>query len=98
MKAYIVKNNQLSDYPGDLMIDGEIIKSFNLEFEVEMKGISIIIGKSMPSSLIKKLRDKGVVFVKANSIEEVKDLDIPQFNKDGTIKRGAGCQPKFKVK
>ena len=33
--AVLIKNNEISSYPADLLIDGEVIKSFNIEFELE---------------------------------------------------------------
>ena len=74
--AIIVKNNKVSEYPGDLLIDGKIINSYNLEFECEMNNITLLIGKSLPSQLIKKLRDKGVTFLKVNSLKEIEDLNL----------------------
>ena len=96
--AILIKDNELLGYPADLLIDGEVVKSYNLEFECEMKGIELIIGKSMPSDVIKALRDKGVMFLKINSLDEIDGLDydiiIPkEFNK----KRGWGCSVGFKV-
>jgi len=74
--AVIVKNNKLNGYPGDLLIDGEIYKSYNLEFELMQKNVKILIAKSLSSSLIKKLRDLGVTFLKINSFEELEGLDL----------------------
>ena len=76
MIAVIVKNNEISGYPGDLLIDGKIYKSYNLEFELMAKNVNILIGKHLSSDLIKKLRDNGIVFLKVNSLEEIEDLDF----------------------
>ena len=74
--AIVVKNNELSDYPGDLLIDGKVIKSINLEFECEVNNITLLIAKSLPSELIKRLRDKGVTFLKVNSLREIEDFNL----------------------
>jgi len=93
----LVKNNELSDYPADLLIDGEIIKSYNIEFELESKKVNLLIGKSLPSFLIKSLRDKGIIFLKVNSIKELEGLNLDIiFPKEIRLKRGVGCQEKFK--
>jgi hypothetical protein len=93
--ALLVKDNELCGYPGDLLIDGEIRKSYNLEFECEMLKIEKLIAKSLPSSLIKKLRDKGVVFIKLKSIDEVKELDLDiKFVDEFKNKRGWKCGKK----
>jgi len=95
--AVLVKNNELSDYPADLLIDGEIIKSYNIEFELESKKVKLLIGKSLPSSLIKSLRDKGITFLKLNSLAELEGLDLNiNFPKEMRLKRGIGCQSRFK--
>jgi len=93
--ALIVKNNELSDYPGDLLIDGKIYKSYNLEFELSQKNVNILIGKSLSSNLIKKLRDLGITFLKVNSLEELEGLDLDiQFPKEFSNKRGWKCGKK----
>jgi hypothetical protein len=93
--ALLVKDNELCDYPGDLLVDGEVRKSYNLEFECEMLKIEKLIAKSLPSSLIKKLRDKGVVFIKFKSIDEVKDLNLDiQFTPEFKNNRGWKCGKK----
>ena len=93
--ALLVKDNELCDYPGDLLIDDEIRKSYNLEFECEMLKIEKLIAKSLPSSFIKKLRDKGVVFIKLKSIDEVKELDLDiKFVDEFKNKRGWKCGKK----
>ena len=74
--AIVVKNNELSDYPGDLLINGKVIKSINLEFECEVNNITLLIAKSLPSELIKRLRDKGVTFLKVNSLDEIEGLNL----------------------
>jgi hypothetical protein len=97
--AVLIKNNEISPYPADLLIDGEVIKSFNIEFELEVHKIDILIGRSLPSALIKRLREKGITFLKANSFDELKDIDIGvKFIKESKIKRGLGCGPRFKEK
>ncbi len=94
--AILVKNNELAGYPADLLIENKVIKSFNIEFECEKLGVKMIVGKSLPSVLIKKLRDKGILFLKIENIEALKglDLDVSFFN-ESKIKRGAGCQSRF---
>ena len=74
--AIIVKNNKISEYPGDLLIDGKVIKSYNLEFECEVNGVTMLIGKFLSSDLIKKLRDKGITFLKLNSLDEIEGLNL----------------------
>ena len=97
--AVLIKNNEISDYPADLLIDGEVIPSYNLEFELEMKGVDLLIGKSLPSMLIKKLRDKGITFLKVNDFSELEGLSLDvKLPKEVKIKRGNGCQPRFKEK
>ena len=76
MIAVLVKNNELSGYPADLLINGKVIKSYNLEFECEVNKINMLIGKSLPSGLIKKLRDKGMTFLKVNSLDEIEGLNL----------------------
>jgi hypothetical protein len=95
--AILVKDNDLSSYPCDILIEGEILKSYNLEFELEAKRVDLLIGKGLPSLLIKKLRDKGITFLKVSSLEEIKELDFDiSFFKENRIKRGLGCQLRFK--
>jgi len=95
MIAVLVKNNELSDYPADLLIDGEIIKSYNIEFELESKKVNLLIGKSLPSFLIKSLRDKGIIFLKVNSIKELEGLNLDIIlPKDFKNKRGWKCAKK----
>lgn len=74
--AIFVKGNELSGYPSDLLIDGDVVKSYNLEFECEVNGVTMVIGKSLSSELIKKLRDKGITFLKLNSLDEVEGLNL----------------------
>ena len=95
MIAVLVKNNELSDYPADLLINGEIIRSYNIKFELEVKKVKLLIGKSLSSSLIKSLRDKGIIFLKVNSLEELKDLNLDIIlPKDFKNKRGWKCGKK----
>ena len=93
--AILINNNELSGYPADLLIEGRVVKSYNLAFECEMKGIELIIGKSIPSKVIKELRDKGVMFLKINSLDELDGLDcdiiIPKEFKN---RRGWKCAKK----
>ena len=99
MTAVMIKDNKLSGYPSDLLINGEVIKSYNLEFELEAKNVNLLIGKSLPSPLIKSLRDKGITFLKVNSLEELSGLDLDiKLPKDLRFNRGAGCQSRFKLK
>jgi len=93
--AVVVKDNNLSDYPGDLLIDGEIYKSYNLEFELTQKNVKILIAKSLSSSLIKKLRDLGITFLKVNSFDELDGLNLDiKFSKEFKNKRGWKCGKK----
>jgi hypothetical protein len=95
--AVLVKNGEISSYPADLLIDGEVNKSYNIEFELEMNKIDILIGKSLPSALIKRLREKGITFLKVNSFDELEGIDLGvNFMKESKIKRGLGCGSKFK--
>ena len=88
----LVKDNELGEYPCDILVDGEVRKSHNLEFECEVLNATHIIGKSLPSVLIKKLRDKGVIFIKLNSIEEIDELDLDvKFPPEFSNKRGWKC-------
>jgi len=68
--AVLVKDNEVANYPADILVDGEVRKSFNLEFELNALGVDMLFGKSLPSNLIKKLRDSGIIFVKVNSLED----------------------------
>jgi len=93
--AVVVKDNNLSDYPGDLLIDGEIYKSYNLEFELTQKNVKILVAKSLNSNLIKKLRDLGITFLKVNSFKELEGLDLNiKLPKDFKNKRGWKCGKK----
>ncbi len=95
--AVLIKDGEVSDYPADLLIDNEIISGFNLEFELEVKKVDLLIGKSLPSFLIKKLRDKGITFFKVNNFNELEGLNLDiKLPKEIKIKRGNGCQTKFK--
>ena len=97
--AVLVKENKISHYPADLIINGEVIPSYNLEFELKAKGVELLIGKSLPSTLIKKLRDRGITFLKVNDFSELEGLNLDiKLPKEIKIKRGAGCQSKFKEK
>jgi len=94
--AVLVKNGEIADFPADLMIDGEICKSYNIIFECEMKKINLVIGKSMPSDVIKSLRDKGIMFLKAKSIQELENVDLEiKIPKNFGKKRGWGCSKNF---
>ena len=73
--AILVKDNEISDYPADIFIDGELKKSFNLEFEMQMLKPNYLVARSLPSELIKKLRDLGIIFVKLDSIKELEELN-----------------------
>ena len=94
--AILIKNNELAGYPADLLIDGEIKKSYNLEFELNILGVKMLIGKSLPSTLIKKLRDSGIIFVKVSSFEELEGLNLEgvEFLKEFKNKRGWKCAKK----
>jgi len=93
--AVVVKDNNLSDYPGDLLIDGEVYKSYNLEFELTQKNVKILIAKSLSSNLIKKLRDLGITFLKVNSFDELDGLNLDiKFPQEFKNKRGWKCGKK----
>ena len=95
MTAVMIKEGKLSGYPSDLLIEGEIIKSYNLEFELLTKNVNIIIGKHLNSILIKKLRDKGITFLKVNSLEEIENLNYDiRFPSEFKNKRGWKCGKK----
>ncbi len=95
MTAVMVKDGQISGYPSDLLIDGEIIKSYNLEFELLAKNVNILIGKHLDSILIKKLRDNGITFLKINSLDELESLDLNiEFPPEFKNKRGWKCGKK----
>ena len=74
--AIFIKNGEISEYPSDLMIDGKIIKSNNLEVECDIYNIKLIAGKALSSKLIKKLRDKGITFLKVNSLKDIEGLNL----------------------
>ncbi|NPA10787.1 MAG: hypothetical protein GXO62_00915 [Epsilonproteobacteria bacterium] len=94
--AVMVKNNALSAYPCDLLIEGEVLKSYNLAFELKAKGVNIIIGLGLSAELIKKLRDEGITFLKIKNLDELDGVDLDvEFVKE-KLKRGAGCQSRFK--
>jgi len=91
----LVKDNKLGEYPCDILVDGEVRKSHNLEFECKMLNATYIIGKSLPSILIQKLRDKGIIFIKLNSIDEIDELDLDvKFPSEFSNKRGWKCGKK----
>jgi len=93
--AVVVKDNNLSDYPGDLLIDEEVYKSYNLEFELTQKNVKILIAKSLSSNLIKKLRDLGITFLKVNSFSELDGLDLEiKMPLEFKNKRGWKCGKK----
>lgn len=70
MIGILFKDNKLASFPADILVDGKIYKNID---EVDVK---IIAGLSMPSSMIEKLRKKGVIFLKIRSIDELRDLEI----------------------
>jgi len=93
--AILVKDNELSSYPADLLVDGEIKKSYNLEFELNALGVKMLIGKDLPSSMVKKLRDNGIIFLKINSLDELEGLDMDiKFPAEFKNKRGWKCAKK----
>jgi len=93
--AILISNGKVSDYPGDILIEGEIKKSYNLEFELNALGVEILFAKSLPSTLIKKLRDIGIIFVKVNSLDEIEDMDFEiSYLKEFKNKRGWKCAKK----
>ncbi|MEO1958228.1 MAG: hypothetical protein ABGX23_01605 [Nautiliaceae bacterium] len=91
--AILVKGDEIGEIGDLLLIDGKILKSYNLEDE--LKGINVLVAKYLPSQLIKSLREKGIVFLKASSFKEIEGLDFKPLLKEGKIKRGAGCQRRF---
>ncbi|WP_456479455.1 hypothetical protein [Nautilia sp.] len=96
--AILVKNGELCGYPGDLLINGEVIKSYNLEFECKVNNIKLLIGKYLPGELIKALRESGVMFLKIKSLEELEGLDMDiSFPEEFNKKRGWGCSGGFNV-
>jgi TolB-like protein len=92
MIAVLIKDNKLASYPADLLIEGEVVK-FN---EIFNKNVTVLVGKGLSSDLIEKLRKKGIVFLKVNSLEEIEGLDLNIDFKEEKLKRGVGCQSKFK--
>jgi len=96
MKALIlVKDGKLADYPADILVDGEVKKSYNLEFECEKLGVDTLIAKSLPSALIKKLRDNGIIFLRLNSLEELEGIDVSiNLPEEFKNKRGWKCAKK----
>jgi hypothetical protein len=66
----LFKDNKLASFPADILVDGKIYKNID---EVDVK---IIAGLSMPSSMIEKLRKKGIMFLKIKSLDELKNLEI----------------------
>ncbi len=93
--AVLVKDNEVANYPADILVDGEVRKSFNLEFELNALGVNMLFGKSLPSNLIKKLRDSGIIFVKVNSLEDIEGLDFDiDFPDEFKNKRGWKCGKK----
>ncbi|NPA87977.1 MAG: hypothetical protein GXO01_04645 [Epsilonproteobacteria bacterium] len=93
--AILVKNNDVASYPADILIDGEVKKSYNLEFELNALGVNMLIAKNLPSEIIKKLRDSGIIFFKINSLDELEGLDLDiSFPKEFKNKRGWKCAKK----
>jgi len=93
--AVLIKDNEVASYPADILVDGEIKKSYNLEFELNALGVDMVIAKDMPSSLIKKLRDSGIIFLKVNSLDELEGLDLNiKFPEEFKNKRGWKCAKK----
>jgi hypothetical protein len=93
--AILIKNNKLSSYPADILVDGEIRKSYNLEFELNALGVKMLIAKDLPSGIIKKLRDSGIIFLKINSLDELEGLDLDiNYPKEFKNKRGWKCAKK----
>ncbi len=91
--AILVKGDEIGEIGDWLLIDGEILKNYNLEDE--LKEVDILIAKYLPSQLIKSLREKGIIFLKASSFKEIKGLDFKPLLKEGKIKKGTGCQIRF---
>jgi len=93
--AILIKDNELSSYPADILVDGEIRKSYNLEFELNALGVKMLIAKDLPSGIIKKLRDSGIIFLKINSLDELEGLDLDiNYPKEFKNKRGWKCAKK----
>jgi hypothetical protein len=93
--ALFFKNGELAGYPSDLLIDGQLVKSYNLLFECEVNNINLLVGKSLSSELIKALKDKGVTFLKIKSLDELEGLDLNVALPDSKRKRGWGCSKSF---
>jgi hypothetical protein len=93
--AILVKNSEIASFPADILVDGEIKKSYNLEFELNALGVNMLIAKDLPSVMIKKLRDNGIIFLKLNSLDELEGLDLDiKFPKEFKNKRGWKCAKK----
>jgi hypothetical protein len=77
------------------MVGSEVRKSYNLEFECKTLGIKTVIGRSLPSDLIKKLRDNGIIFMKINSLSDLDGLDMEiKFPEEFKNRRGWKCAKK----
>jgi len=93
--ALLIKDNEIASYPADILVDGEIKKSYNLEFELNALGVNMLIAKDLPSKMIKKLRDSGIIFLKVNSLDELEGLDLNiNFPSEFKNKRGWKCATK----
>ena len=91
-----MKEGEISHFPGDLFIDGEKVKYENIVRVLSEKNVKIVVAKSMPSYLISELRKNGIIYLKADNLEDVEDLNIDIKFEGLKIKRGAGCQRRFK--
>jgi hypothetical protein len=55
----------------------------------------MLIGRYLPSKMIKKLRDSGIIFLKVNSLDELEGLDLNiSFPNEFKNKRGWKCAKK----
>jgi len=96
MIAILIKNNDLSDENGNLLVNGKIYKPKNLINECKKQNIKTLIAKKLNSSLISELRKNGIIFLKLNSIDEIKNLSLDIIlPSDFPIKRGWGCSKEF---
>ncbi|GAX87644.1 conserved hypothetical protein [Lebetimonas natsushimae] len=88
MIGILFKNNKLSSYPAEILVDEKIYKNID---EVD---VNVIAGLSMPSEMIEKLRKKGIMFLKIKSLDELKDLNIDINVPKEWQKRGWKCGKK----
>jgi hypothetical protein len=63
-------------------------------FDFDNLKADVVVSSYLPANIISKLRKKGIVFIKASSLEEVEGLDVKSVD-EKRIKRGVGCSGKF---